>query len=82
MIAYGLDPIWFCVLMLIQLELGGITPPFGVLLYVMKGVRPDLRMVDIWAAAGPIVALQILLCAGVTLYPGLTTWLPGLMSAK
>lgn len=81
-IAYGLDPIWFCVLMLIQLELGGITPPFGVLLYVMKGVRPDLRMVDIWAAAGPIVALQILLCAGVTLYPGLTTWLPGLMSAK
>ena len=76
----GLDPVWFCVLLLIQLELGGITPPFGVLLFVMKGVRPELPMRTIWSAAGPIVALQILLCALVTLFPGLTSWLPTLMN--
>jgi tripartite ATP-independent transporter DctM subunit len=79
-IAYGLDPVWFCVLILIQLELGGITPPFGVLLYVMKGVRPELKMAEIWAAAGPIVVLQLILCVVVTLLPGLATWLPSLMA--
>jgi tripartite ATP-independent transporter DctM subunit len=80
-ISFGLDPIWFCVLLLIQLELGGITPPFGVLLYVMKGVRPDLRMWDIWRAAVPIVLLQLILCVAVTLAPGLTAWLPSLMAS-
>jgi tripartite ATP-independent transporter DctM subunit len=79
-IAYGMDPVWFCVLVLIQLELGGITPPFGVLLYVMKGVRPELSMREIWAAAGPIVLLQFVLCALVTLFPALTLWLPSLMT--
>jgi tripartite ATP-independent transporter DctM subunit len=76
----GLDPVWFCVLMLIQLELGGITPPFGVLLFVMKGVRPELTMRTIWGAAAPIVALQLLLCALVTLFPALTSWLPSAMA--
>ena len=39
----GIDPIWFCILILVQLELAGITPPFGVLLFVMKGVQQHLR---------------------------------------
>jgi hypothetical protein len=47
----------------------------------MKGVRPELRMWEIWVAAGPIVVLQLILCVVVTLLPGLTTWLPSLMSS-
>ncbi len=78
--SFGLDPVWFCVLMLIQLELGGITPPFGVLLFVMKGVRPELPMRTIWDAAAPIVALQLILAALITLMPSLALWLPAAMA--
>ncbi len=75
----GMDPIWFSILILIQLELAGITPPFGVLLFVMKGVRPHLNIVDIYRAAFPIVLLQFLVIALVIVFPGLTSWLPSLM---
>ena len=77
--AFGMDPIWFSILILIQLELAGITPPFGVLLFVMKGVRPNLNIVDIYRAAFPIVLLQFLVIALVIVFPGLTSWLPSLM---
>jgi tripartite ATP-independent transporter DctM subunit len=77
--ALGIDPIWLCVLMLIQLELGGITPPFGVLLFVMKGVRPNLSTLTIYDAVWPIVLLQLLLCFLVMFTPALTGWLPALM---
>ena len=75
----GMDPIWFSILILIQLELAGITPPFGVLLFVMKGVRPQLSIIDIYRAAFPIVLLQFLVIALVIAFPGLTSWLPSLM---
>jgi tripartite ATP-independent transporter DctM subunit len=78
-LALGIDPIWLAVLILIQLELGGITPPFGVLLFVMKGVRPNLDTVTIYDAVWPIVVLQLLLCAAVMTVPAMTSWLPALM---
>lgn len=77
--ALGIDPIWLCVLMLIQLELSGITPPFGVLLFVMKGVRPNLSTATIYDAVWPIVLLQLLLCGLVMFVPAMTGWLPPLM---
>src|SRR5690606_12856912 len=40
-ISLGYDPIWFCVVMLINVELAQITPPFGILLYVVKGILPE-----------------------------------------
>lgn len=78
-IAMKIDPIWFAVLFLINLELAGITPPFGVQLFVMKGVRPQLSMVQIYVAALPIVVLQLFVIGLVMAFPGLTSWLPGLM---
>jgi len=75
----GFDLVWFSVMFLVNLELGGITPPFGLQLFVLKGVRPDLRMEEIYRAVVPIVALQILVIALVMSFPPLTGWLPGLM---
>lgn len=77
--AMKIDPIWFAVLFLINLELAGITPPFGVQLFVMKGVRPQLGMGEIYRAALPIVILQLCVIALVIAFPALTSWLPGLM---
>ena len=59
----GVDPIWFCILILVQLELAGITPPFGVLLFVIKGVQQHLKISQIYRAAFPIVLIQLLLIA-------------------
>ena len=79
-LAIGVDPIWFCILILVQLELAGITPPFGVLLFVMKGVQQQLRIGEIYGAALPIVLLQILLVALLMTFPEIVLTLPELMS--
>jgi tripartite ATP-independent transporter DctM subunit len=75
-LAQGLDPIWFCILILVQLELAGITPPFGVLLFVMKGVQQHLRISEIYRAALPIVLIQIALVALLMIFPEIVTALP------
>ena len=78
-LSLGLDPIWFSILILVQLELAGITPPFGVLLFVMKGVQPTLSMSQIYRAAMPIVAIQIVLVGLLMVFPGIITILPTMM---
>lgn len=70
--ALSLDPLWFSVLILIQLELSGITPPFGLLLFVMKSVRPELAMRDIYRAAVPIVIMQCSVSGLIMAFPSLT----------
>lgn len=74
----GVDPIWFAILILVQLELAGITPPFGVLLFVMKGVQQQLRMSEIYKAAIPIVFIQFLLIAILMFFPDIVSILPSL----
>jgi tripartite ATP-independent transporter DctM subunit len=77
--ATGLDPVWFGVLMLVLMEIGFITPPFGLLLFVMKGVAPpDVTMNTIIRAAIPYIVLQLLAVLILIQFPALITWLPGL----
>jgi TRAP-type mannitol/chloroaromatic compound transport system permease large subunit len=81
--AFGLNPIWFGVLMLIALETGLITPPFGVTLFVMKGVAPpDVTMADIWRAIIPYVIIDILCIFIVLMMPSIATVVPNLMGMK
>ena len=80
---FGYNTIWFGVLMLITLETGLITPPFGVTLFVMKGVAPDdVSMADIWKAVTPYVIIDILCIALVLAMPFLATVVPNLMGMK
>jgi tripartite ATP-independent transporter DctM subunit len=76
----GFDPVWFGVIMLINFETGFITPPFGMLLFVMKGVAPDLSIREIVSAAGPFVLIEIAAMAIIIAWPQLVLWLPGLVS--
>ncbi len=81
--ALGFNKIWFGVMMLIALETGLITPPFGVTLFVMKGVAPpDVTMSDIWKAVTPYVIVDILCIALVMVMPVLATIVPSLMGMK
>jgi tripartite ATP-independent transporter DctM subunit len=73
----GIDPVWFGVLFLICMQLGLLTPPFGLLLFTMKGVAPpQISMNEIFRAALPYVGFGVLILALVFLFPPLATWLP------
>ena len=76
----GLDPIWFGLILLINLEMGQTTPPFGLLLFAMKGVAPpDTTMGDIFRAGLPFLACDLAVILLVIAFPVLALWLPGLM---
>ncbi len=76
-----IDLIWFGVLMLLALEIGQTTPPFGMLLFVMRGgAPPETSMRHIYAAVAPFVALEVGILAFLIAVPGAVTWLPALMA--
>jgi len=76
-----IDLIWFGVLMLLALEIGQTTPPFGMLLFVMRGISPpDISMRDIYVAVTPFVLLEIGILVFLILVPGVVTWLPDLLA--
>ena len=73
------DLIWFAVITLLALEISFTTPPFGLLLFVMKGVSPpDTTMRDIYTAALPFIGCSILLVALMIIWPEIALWLPSL----
>lgn len=75
----GFDPIWFGLIMLLALEISFTTPPFGLLLFVMKGVAPaETTMREIYRAAMPFILCSLMVVALLILFPALATWLPGL----
>ncbi len=74
----GFDQVWFAVLMLINLTMASISPPFGLSLFVMKGVAPpDTTLKDIYLAAIPFMALEIIAMALIIAFPEIALWLPG-----
>jgi tripartite ATP-independent transporter DctM subunit len=77
----AIDLVWFGVLMLIVLEIGFTTPPFGLLLFVMKGVAPDVSMRQIYLAAAPFILLMMVTVALIFAFPAIATWLPGFVGA-
>lgn len=75
----GYDPIWFGIIILLALEISFTTPPFGLLLFVMKGVAPkETTMREIYGAAIPYMACSMLLVALLIMFPQLALWLPRL----
>jgi len=77
--ALGFNPIWFGVVVTINIEIGMITPPFGLNLFILKATQPNLTMNDIVRGSLPFVLLLMLGLAVVMVFPSLATWLPGMM---
>jgi C4-dicarboxylate transporter, DctM subunit len=72
----GFDPIWFGVVMTLNMEMGLITPPVGLNLYVVQGIAPDIPLRDILVGSLPYVGVLALGIIILALFPGLVTWLP------
>ncbi len=77
--AMGFDPVWFCVLMLLNIEMALISPPFGISLFIMKAVAPvKVKMRDIYLAAIPFIGITMLVMLLILFFPSIALWLPGL----
>jgi C4-dicarboxylate transporter DctM subunit len=72
----GFDPIWFGVILTINMELGLITPPVGLNLFVINGITPDVRLPTILKGAFPFMLCMVLAIVILCVFPGLATWLP------
>jgi tripartite ATP-independent transporter DctM subunit len=73
----GFDLVWFALIMLLSLEISFTTPPFGLLLFVMKGVAPPgTSMREIYTSAFPFIGCSLVLVALLVAFPNLALWLP------
>jgi tripartite ATP-independent transporter DctM subunit len=77
--ALAFDPVWFGLMMLLTLEIATISPPYGLALFVLKGVVPDASMGDVWKASIAYMGLSIIALTLILIFPAIATWLPGLL---
>jgi tripartite ATP-independent transporter DctM subunit len=75
-LAAGFDPIWFGVILTINMELGLITPPVGLNLFVINGITPDIRLTTILRGAFPFMLCMVLSIVILCVFPEIATWLP------
>ncbi len=75
----GFDPVWFGIVITINVEMGMITPPVGLNLFILKGTIPDVSMKDIVGGSLPFLLLLMLGLALIMIFPQLAIWLPGRM---
>jgi C4-dicarboxylate transporter DctM subunit len=76
MVKAGYDPIWFGVLVVILLETAMITPPVGINLYVVQGLRTRGKIDDVIIGAAPFVVTMLVMLALLSYWPELALWLP------
>ena len=74
--AAGFDPYWFAVIVTINMEIGLITPPVGLNLYVINGIAPDISLRKILVGSMPFVLCMVLAIVILSAFPGIVTWLP------
>ena len=77
--AVGFDPIWFWMLYLINITTGGMTPPFGMTMFVFKAAVPGSRIGDIYQSTLPFVGVIFFGLAIMTVFPQIVTTLPDMM---
>ncbi|MGI9217853.1 MAG: TRAP transporter large permease [Hydrogenophaga sp.] len=79
-VALGIDPVWFGIYLVIMAELALITPPVGMNLYVVQGVRGEGNIIDVIHGVLPFLVIMLLLVAMLWAFPAIALWLPGFMA--
>jgi len=75
-LAAGFDPYWFAVVLTINMEIGLITPPVGLNLYVINSIAPDIKLKTILVGSMPYVGCMVVAILLLCVFPGIATWLP------
>ena len=80
LMATGIDPVWFAILISLNLQMSFMTPPFGYSLFYLRSVAPpDLTTLDIYKSIIPFVIIQLIALGLVAAIPEIATWLPGVI---
>jgi len=82
MVALGFDPVWFGIVMVVLIEMGLITPPVGLNLFVVHGLMEKGRFEIVALGSVPFVLLMAIGLALLVFFPNLALWLPSLMVAR
>jgi len=75
----GYDPVWFGILIVVVVEIGLITPPIGVNLFVIRSVMPDIQMMTVIRGVIPFIVVDLVRVLLIAAVPALSLWLPQLM---
>ena len=75
----GFDPMWFCILVAVNLQTAFLSPPVAVAAYYLKGVAPSYELWDIYAGMVQFMVLQLVGLAAVFFFPSIVLWLPKVM---
>jgi C4-dicarboxylate transporter DctM subunit len=79
--ALGFDPVWFGVLIVMVVQIGLISPPVGMNLFVLNALLPNVGLANIFRGCWPFVAMQVLVLAILLFFPKISLWLPSLMNS-
>lgn len=78
-VAMGVDPNWFAVLVVITIQMGQVSPPFATILFALKGILPDIRIGTIFKGIVPFIVATIVGLIILFFVPAIVLWIPGLM---
>ncbi|HEB99922.1 MAG TPA: TRAP transporter large permease subunit [Thiotrichales bacterium] len=80
LLSMSLDPVWLGIMIALNLQTSFLTPPFGFALFYLRGVAPSqIRTGQIYRGVAPFILIQLLMLGLLAAWPGLATWLPGLL---
>jgi len=79
MMKLGYDPLWFGVIIVVLCELALITPPFGMNLFILRAMVPELTMGEIIQGSFPFMITYAASVVILSIFPWLATWLPSFM---
>jgi len=76
----GISPVWFAIMIAVNIQTSFLTPPFGFALFYLRGVAPpEVKTTDIYRGVVPFVAMQLLTLVILAAFPAMATWLPSLI---
>ena len=78
-VALGYDTVWYGILMVVVVEVGLITPPVGLNIFVIRAQLPDISLVTVFKGIGPFLIADAILILLLLLFPQLALWLPGIL---
>jgi len=80
MATLSIDPIWYAIVLTVNLEMALVTPPVGMNLYVINGLSPDIHMSEVIRGVAPFIVLLGAFLILTMLFPAMSTWLPTRMN--
>jgi C4-dicarboxylate transporter DctM subunit len=82
LVSLSIDPIWFGVLVILTIMMGNVSPPFGITVFAIGGLVPDVPLYTIFRGVWPYLYAMIIAMIILIVFPQISLWLPGIMMGK